>query len=83
MREFRALSLGTTMRHIKRSALSQVKSVIPSQELRLKFDEFIEPIILSILNLTARNANLCRTRDLLLPRLVSGEVDVANLEIAV
>jgi type I restriction enzyme S subunit len=29
----------------------------------------------------ARNATLRQTRDLLLPRLVSGELDVAELEI--
>ncbi|MBC8507198.1 MAG: hypothetical protein H8D34_20225 [Chloroflexi bacterium] len=27
------------------------------------------------------NSNLCATRDLLLPRLVSGEVDVSGLEV--
>ena len=32
-------------------------------------------------NLTAKNANLRRTRDLLLPRLVSGELDVENVEV--
>jgi hypothetical protein len=30
---------------------------------------------------TIQNANLRRTRDLLLPRLVNGEVDVSGLEI--
>ena len=33
-------------------------------------------------NLLRRNAVLRRTRDLLLPRLVSGDLDVAELEIA-
>jgi type I restriction enzyme S subunit len=28
-----------------------------------------------------KNANLRRTRDLLLPRLVSGELDVENVEV--
>jgi hypothetical protein len=32
-------------------------------------------------NLQAKNANLRRTRDLLLPRLVSGEVDVEHVEV--
>jgi type I restriction enzyme S subunit len=33
--------------------------------------------------LERKNTNVRRTRDLLLPRLISGEVDVAALEIAV
>ncbi len=33
-------------------------------------------------NLIAKNANLRRTRDLLLPKLISGEVDVEGVEIA-
>lgn len=32
-------------------------------------------------NMIFRNRNLRRTRDLLLPKLISGEVDVSNLEI--
>lgn len=33
-------------------------------------------------SLVRRNANLRRTRDLLLPRLVSGELDVSTLTIS-
>ena len=40
------------------------------------------PIFQSIHNLRLKNANLRRTRDLLLPKLISGEVDVEGLEIA-
>jgi type I restriction enzyme S subunit len=31
--------------------------------------------------MSAANANLRRTRDLLLPRLVSGKLDVENIEV--
>jgi type I restriction enzyme S subunit len=31
--------------------------------------------------LTQKNANLRKTRDLLLPKLISGEIDVENLDI--
>ncbi len=36
-----------------------------------------------ILNILKKNTKLRRTRDLLLPRLISGEVDVSVLDIAV
>jgi type I restriction enzyme S subunit len=83
MREFRSLSQGTTMRHIKRMALSQVMSVLPPPALRSQFAECVEPIDALALALVRTNRNARKTRDLLLPRLVSGEIDVADLDIAV
>ncbi|HLE24979.1 MAG TPA: restriction endonuclease subunit S, partial [Thermodesulfobacteriota bacterium] len=76
MQEFRSKSLGTTMRHIKRSALAQVKFVVPSTELRDLFESYAQPMIQEILNLTSKNNILRRTRDLILPKLISGEIDV-------
>jgi type I restriction enzyme S subunit len=81
MPEFRMRSLGTTMRHIKRSALDEVKLIVPWAAQRDLFESQVAPIIEQILNLTARNKNLRQTRDLLLPRLVSGELDVSELDI--
>ncbi|HZO72949.1 MAG TPA: restriction endonuclease subunit S [Ktedonobacteraceae bacterium] len=40
------------------------------------FTTMIAPVFDQILNLTMRNANLRRTRDMLLPKLVGGEIDV-------
>jgi hypothetical protein len=46
-----------------------------------KFSEQISPIFRSIHVLAKKNTNLRRTRDLLLPGLISGEVDVEGLDI--
>jgi hypothetical protein len=46
-----------------------------------KFSEQISPIFHSIHVLAKKNTNLRRTRDLLLPKLISGEVDVEGLDI--
>jgi type I restriction enzyme S subunit len=46
-----------------------------------KFGIVIEPFFEKILNLLNKNANLRQTRNLLLPRLVSGEINVENLDI--
>jgi hypothetical protein len=43
------------------------------------FDKAIEPIVKLIVNLQRKNANLRQTRDLLLPRLISGELDVSRI----
>jgi type I restriction enzyme S subunit len=79
MPRFRALSLGATMHHIKRSALDQVFSAVPSANLRRQFEILVDPIHKQLIALTKQTANLRRTRDLLLPRLLSGSV-VINKE---
>lgn len=70
------------MQHIKRSALDEVLVTLPPQDLRLEFAKLVESLCQEVLNLTQRNANLRKTRDLLLPRLISGELDVSELEVA-
>jgi type I restriction enzyme S subunit len=47
------------------------------------FDEVIKPIFQSVFTLALKNANLRRTRDLLLPKLISGEFDVSELDILI
>jgi type I restriction enzyme S subunit len=81
--EFRNKSQGTTMKHIKRSALDEVKLAIPTPEQLSMFEDYSNPIILAILNLRGKNTNLRQTRNLLLPKLISGEVDVEELDISI
>ena len=42
----------------------------------------IEPIFDSIVALNLKNTNLRKTRDLLLPKLISGELDVSKIDVA-
>ena len=79
MQGFRSRSAGTTMKHIKRSALDEVHCLLPLQGLRDDFDAMVAPMVGNILNLKRKNANLRAQRDLLLPKLISGEIDVSNL----
>lgn len=81
MQEFRSRSQGTTMKHIKRSALDEVQFMIPPPALRFDFERCVEPMIGQVENLRTKNTNLRRTRDLLLPKLISGEVSVEDMEI--
>ena len=47
------------------------------------FHQKITPIFQMIQNLTLRNTTLRQTRDMLLPKLISGEIDVSALDIAI
>jgi len=76
MPRFRALSLGATMHHIKRSALDQVFTVVAPTATRKRFDSLVEPMHEQLIIFTRRVQNLRSTRDLLLPRLLSGQIDI-------
>lgn len=55
--------------------------LLPNVEILSKFENFVNEIFKHTKNLRNKNTNLHHTRDLLLPKLISGEVDVSNLEI--
>ncbi|WP_420384723.1 restriction endonuclease subunit S [Roseivirga sp.] len=55
------------------------KILTPSEEVTGKFDQVIEPTLSEIQVLGAKNETLKKTRDLLLPRLISGKLSVEHL----
>jgi type I restriction enzyme, S subunit len=55
--------------------------LLPSEETLALFQNFVSPLFNQIKKLTRKNAILRQTRDLLLPKLISGEVDVEGLDI--
>lgn len=52
---------------------------LPSLKLLNQFETAVEPFLGEIENLTKKNSNLRKTRDFLLPKLISGEIDVSKL----
>lgn len=76
---FRNMSNGATMHHIKRSELSRVFVDVPDLRLMRLFDSLVKPIVDEIILLKNKNQLLQETRDLLLPRLISGKLDVSTL----
>jgi type I restriction enzyme S subunit len=53
----------------------------PDNKTLAAFRKIVTPLFHNIYVLAQKNANLRRTRDLLLPKLISGEVDVERLEV--
>jgi type I restriction enzyme S subunit len=74
-------STGATMANLSRGKFMALRVITPSKELRAKYHEITSPMFEQIKNLQQKSANLRITRDLLLPRLVSGEVDVSEVKI--
>ena len=72
---------GAAVPTLNRNDVHSLQVVIPPHLMLEHFNYFIKPLFAMKKNLQVRNANLRRTRDLLLPKLISGEIDVENLEI--
>ena len=75
---FREIASGkaTTMGHIQRGHLSESKLAIPNSELLNRASEIIEPIISLKIKTSIESRNLAEIRDSLLPRLISGELQI-------
>jgi len=72
---------GAVQPKISQANLNKVPIIIPSPEELNAFDLTVQPIFAKIRNNRAENDRLNTTRDILLPRLMSGEIDVSSLEI--
>lgn len=72
---------GTKMPVIKWSALERMPVVVPDKAALGRFGEAIAPLLAFLKLGYACNRNLMSTRNLLLPRLLSGEVDVSRIAI--
>lgn len=78
--EFQAIAANkaTTMGHIQRKHLNDAKAVLPPKDLLLRLGESIYPLFESMFQNDQESARLAQLRDALLPRLLSGEVDVSE-----
>jgi len=63
--------------------LNQMYIISPPNNLGTEYEELVDPIENYIISLVTKNNNLSKTRDLLLPKLISGELDVSNIDIPI
>jgi type I restriction enzyme, S subunit len=69
-------SQGTKMPRANWDVLVNYQIPFPPKDILKKHNDFMQDIVDMIQNLLFANRNLRRTRDLLLPRLVSGEIEL-------
>ena len=67
---------GAAQPHVYPKDINRIKMIIPSEDIRKKANEKIGVIHRQIDNLQRQNSLLARQRDLLLPRLMSGKLEV-------
>jgi type I restriction enzyme S subunit len=71
---------GTIFKAVTKADMLGIELLMPPSGLVAKFKRIVNPMYSELKVLTSKNDVLRRTRDLLLPRLISGEVDVSELE---
>lgn len=64
---------------LNRNAAYMKSFIVPDGRTLSMFQSFVEPIFKLLRFLSLKNTNLRRTRDLLLPKLISGELDISKL----
>lgn len=63
--------------------LQSTNRCVPPNTLRTRFRDLVAPLFHCVGTLGLQASVLRRTRDLLLPRLISGDLDISNLDIAI
>lgn len=74
--EFSNLTTGSTMKHIQRNKLNQVFVNVPCAKIMQEYNIFGEALREQIINISSQIHKLTEARDRLLPKLMSGEIEV-------
>lgn len=72
---------GSTIVNLNKTQFSKIQVIIPSISLMSKFDEIVYPMFEKILQNQKEILRLSSLRDTLLPKLMSGEIDVSKITI--
>ena len=76
-----ATDKATTMGHIKRDELEKAKVIIPNSRDYKRIGALVQPIYDFIITSRIENKKLILLRDSILPKLMSGELDVSEINI--
>lgn len=71
---------GSTFLEISKSNFRQIPVISPNKELLTKFDALIRPLYKRIVSNERESITLSAMRDTLLPKLISGELRVPDVE---
>ncbi len=77
----KSIVTGAVQQKVSQQNLKKVSAIIPSKEALCAFDEVIQPIFAQIRNLRDENEHLANLRDTLLPKLMSGELNISNIDL--
>ena len=71
-----SIIVGTTVAHLSDKDMKKIKLLIPTDDLIIKFKILTDPVTETIITLFKQNQQLTVIRNRLLPRLISGKLEV-------
>ncbi len=77
----KSIVTGAVQPKISQANLKNITAIIPPKDILEKFDRVIQPMFAYIRNARNENHRLASIRDSLLPKLLSGELGISNIEI--
>ena len=81
LNQLKSKALGSVQKYVNTGHINELKLVIGTDEVMQKFSSIVNPIFERIENNILENGNLQKLRDILLPKLMNGEIDLENIEI--
>ena len=72
---------GSTIVNLNKTQFGKIQVIIPTLSVMTNFDEIMFPIFEKMLQNQKENLSLVLLRDTLLPKLMSGEIDVSEIDI--
>ena len=83
LNHIKAISGGSTFGEISKKVFRPIPVIVPSAGVLAAFERVVRPLYERIVLNLKENNLLCETRDLLLPKLISGEIRILDAEKAV
>ena len=80
--EVREKATGATVLHLRPKHIEEWRTAVPPEALRKEFAEYAEPWLELMDCLEVQNEKLRQARDLLLPRLMSGQIQLNDMSYA-
>ncbi|WP_250461657.1 restriction endonuclease subunit S [Microbulbifer litoralis] len=78
---FISLCGGATFPELNKGTFKRIEILTPAEEIMAQYKKLVDPIFDQIESLLIQNENLTKTKDMLLPRLISGKLSVEDLDI--
>ena len=73
------MAAGSTFKEVSGNTMKNVPAVIPDTETLFKFNDFCKPLFAQQKILEEQNQSLAALRDSILPKLMSGQIDLRTL----
>ena len=80
-KDLASMNAGSAVPSMTTDILNALEITIPSPDALKKFEDTVTPMFSALRENNKQNAKLAAVRDALLPRLMSGEIDVSCLNI--